>query len=98
MACQTAIPTPCLAVFISRECDPKEFRNALVRLSPPARPPAVIPDPSSPKHSSGAAWGRAANHCRPSAMTVSELVMPFLAGLVLPLVAMAVAHWLWPTF
>jgi hypothetical protein len=31
-------------------------------------------------------------------MTVSELVMPFLAGLVLPLVAMAVAHWLWPTF
>jgi hypothetical protein len=42
--------------------------------------------------------GRAANHCRPRAMTVSELVAPFLAGLVLPLVAMAVAHWLWPTF
>jgi hypothetical protein len=42
--------------------------------------------------------GRAADHCRLRAMTISELVMPFLAGLVLPLVELAVVHWLWPTF
>jgi hypothetical protein len=33
-----------------------------------------------------------------STMAVSELIMPFLAGLALPLLATTVADWLWLMF